>query len=53
LYRSAEGARLYEKWFLQKIPPKGLKLNVPIGAELKKAFAAPTDSPDPDSYKLM
>jgi len=26
---------------------------VPIGAELKKAFAAPTDSPDPDSYKLM
>jgi glutamate/aspartate transport system substrate-binding protein len=53
LYRSAEGARLYEKWFLQKIPPKGQKLNVPIGAELKKAFAAPTDSPDPDSYKLM
>jgi len=53
LYRSAEGQKLYEKWFMQKIPPKGLNLNVPIGAELKKAFAKPTDSPDPDSYKVM
>jgi hypothetical protein len=26
---------------------------VPMGAELKKAFAKPTDSPDPDSYKAM
>ena len=50
LYQSAEGERLYAKWFLQKIPPKGLNLNVPLGAKLKKAFAKPTDSPDPDSY---
>src|SRR5579863_2291923 len=53
LYRSAEGEKLYAKWFLEKIPPKGLNLNVPMGAELKKAFAKPTDSPDPDSYKAM
>jgi glutamate/aspartate transport system substrate-binding protein len=53
LYQSAEGQRLYEKWFMQKIPPKGLNLNVPMGTELKKAFAKPTDSPDPDSYKAM
>jgi glutamate/aspartate transport system substrate-binding protein len=53
LYQSPEGQRLYDKWFMQKIPPKGLNLNVPIGAELKKAFAKPTDSPDPDSYKAM
>jgi glutamate/aspartate transport system substrate-binding protein len=53
LYQSAEGEKLYVKWFLQKIPPKGLNLNVPMGAELKKAFAKPTDSPDPDSYKAM
>jgi hypothetical protein len=26
---------------------------VPIGAELKKAFAKPSDSPDPDSYKTL
>jgi glutamate/aspartate transport system substrate-binding protein len=53
LYQSAAGERLYDKWFMQKIPPKGLNLNVPIGAELKKAFAKPSDSPDPDSYKAM
>ncbi|HET7889702.1 MAG TPA: amino acid ABC transporter substrate-binding protein, partial [Bradyrhizobium sp.] len=53
LYQSAEGEKLYAKWFLQKIPPKGLNLNVPLGAELKKAFGKPTDSPDPDSYKAM
>jgi glutamate/aspartate transport system substrate-binding protein len=53
LYQSAEGRKLYEKWFLQKIPPKGLNLNVPMGGELKKAFAKPSDSSDPDSYKAM
>src|ERR1700731_1698086 len=53
LYQSAEGQKLYAKWFLQKIPPKGLNLNWPIGAERKKAFAKPSDSPDPDSYKAM
>ena len=53
LYQSPEGQKLYDKWFTQKIPPKGLNLNVPIGAELKKAFAKPSDSPDPDSYKAM
>jgi glutamate/aspartate transport system substrate-binding protein len=53
LYQSADGQKLYDKWFMQKIPPKGLNLNVPIGAELKKEFAKPSDSPDPDSYKAM
>jgi glutamate/aspartate transport system substrate-binding protein len=53
LYQSPEGQKLYDKWFMQKIPPKGLNLNVPIGAELKKAFARPSDSPDPDSYRAM
>jgi glutamate/aspartate transport system substrate-binding protein len=53
LFQSAEGQRLYDKWFTQKIPPKGLNLNVPISAELKHEFAKPSDSPDPDSYKAM
>src|SRR6202162_2774237 len=35
LYQSGEGQKLYDKWFMQKIPPKGLNLNVPISAELK------------------
>ncbi|HXL12911.1 MAG TPA: amino acid ABC transporter substrate-binding protein [Bradyrhizobium sp.] len=51
LYQSAEGERLYDKWLMQKIPPKGLNLNTPISPELKRAFAKPSDSPDPDSYK--
>src|SRR5580693_7926292 len=35
LYQSPDGAKLYAKWFQQKIPPKGLNLNVPLGPELK------------------
>src|SRR5246127_2553626 len=53
LYTSGEGLKLYDKWFMQKIPPKGLNLNTPIGPELKHEFAKPSDSPDPDSYKAM
>src|SRR3954453_6224077 len=52
LYQSAEGPKIYEKWFMQKIPPKGLNLNVPIGPEQKKAFAKPSDSPDPDASAM-
>jgi len=52
LYQSAEGPKLYEKWFMQKIPPKGLNLNVPMGAELRHEFAKPSDSSDPDVYKV-
>jgi glutamate/aspartate transport system substrate-binding protein len=53
LYTSGEALKLYDKWFTQKIPPKGLNLNTPIGPELKAEFAKPSDSPDPDSYKAM
>jgi glutamate/aspartate transport system substrate-binding protein len=53
LYQGGEGERLYNKWFMQKIPPKDLNLNVPISAELKHEFTKPSDSPDPDSYKAM
>jgi len=52
LYKSPEGIKLYEKWFLQPIPPKGLVLNVPMSPALKKAFATPSDSPDPVSYAV-
>lgn len=53
LYKSPDGAKLYDKWFMQKIPPKGLNLNVPMGPEQKKAFAQPSDSPEPDAYTAM
>jgi glutamate/aspartate transport system substrate-binding protein len=53
LFTSGEGQKLYDKWFMQKIPPKGLNLNTPISPELKAEFAKPSDSPEPDSYKAM
>jgi glutamate/aspartate transport system substrate-binding protein len=53
VYTSGEGQKLYDKWFMAKIPPKGLNLNTPISKELKAEFAKPSDSPDPDSYKAM
>ncbi len=53
LYQSADGPKLYEKWFMQRIPPKGLNLNVPMGAELRHEFAKPSDSSDPEAYKVM
>ena len=53
LYQSPEGPKLYDKWFMQKIPPKGLNLNVPMGAELQHEFTKPSDSSDPDAYKVM
>ena len=44
------GAAIYAKWFTQPIPPKGLNLNVPMSAQMKKQFANPSDSPDPAAY---
>jgi len=50
LYKSPEMLVLYSKWFEKPIPPKGLVLNQPVSPDLKKAFANPTDNPDPASY---
>ena len=50
LYKSPEGLALYNKWFTQPIPPKGLNLNVPLNAGMKKVLESPKDSPDPAQY---
>jgi glutamate/aspartate transport system substrate-binding protein len=50
LYQSPEMAALYAKWFTQPIPPKGANLNIPMSPAMKRAFARPTDSPDPSTY---
>ncbi|MBV8166724.1 MAG: amino acid ABC transporter substrate-binding protein [Alphaproteobacteria bacterium] len=42
--------KLYAKWFLEPIPPKGVSLNLPMTATLKKTYANPIDSPDPAAY---
>ena len=51
LYKSGEIEKIYHKWFLSKIPPKGINLDFPISDSLKKVFANPTDSPDPKVYE--
>ncbi|HSN22060.1 MAG TPA: amino acid ABC transporter substrate-binding protein [Usitatibacter sp.] len=51
VYKSGEINKIYDKWFLKKIPPKGINLNVPMSAALKKVIAHPTDSGDEKDYK--
>lgn len=38
-----EMARLYDKWFLGPVPPKGLILNMPMGYLLRDLMHYPTD----------
>jgi glutamate/aspartate transport system substrate-binding protein len=42
---SGEGEKLYQKWFLSPIPPKGINLNLPMSDEMKKLFKHPNDTP--------
>src|SRR6476660_245995 len=51
VYKSGEINKIYDKWFLQPVPPKGVNLNVPMGASFKKVVAKPTDSGDPKDYQ--
>jgi len=51
LYKSGEINKIYEKWFLKPTPPRGINLNVPMGAPFKKVVANPTDSGDPKDYQ--
>jgi glutamate/aspartate transport system substrate-binding protein len=51
LYTSGAIKPIYEKWFLKPVPPKGINLNVPMSDPLKKVFAKPTSSGDPNDYK--
>ena len=50
LFRSPEGRALYDRWFTQAIPPRGLNLNLPMAPVLQRAFQDPSDSPDPAHY---
>ncbi|MDY7546457.1 amino acid ABC transporter substrate-binding protein [Glaciimonas sp. CA11.2] len=53
VYKSGEINKIYAKWFLAAIPPKGITLNIPMSPELKAAFAKPTDSGDPATYAAV
>ena len=51
LYKSGDAVqRLYQKWFMSPIPPKGINLRFPMPPQLEMVLANPTDSGDPAAY---
>jgi ABC-type amino acid transport substrate-binding protein len=45
LMDSGEFTRLYQKWFLSPIPPRGVTLNAPMSQELQDNLKAKSDKP--------
>ena len=45
LAKSGEVAKLYDKWFMQPIPPSNTKVGLPASEATKAAWANPTDKP--------
>ena len=50
LYKSPDIEKIYDRWFMEPVPPRGLNFHVPMPASLKKSFNNPSDNPDPASY---
>lgn len=40
---SGEAEKIYAKWFMNPIPPKGLNLNMPLSDDMKVLMKAPSD----------
>ncbi|MFK3970291.1 glutamate/aspartate ABC transporter substrate-binding protein [Pseudomonas sp. NPDC087358] len=47
-YKSGEINKIYDKWFTQPIPPKGLNLMFPMSDKVKELISSPNDKPAPD-----
>ena len=44
-------AKLYDKWFMQPIPPNNVKIGLPLSEATKEAWAHPNDKPM-ESYEI-
>lgn len=53
LYTSGDVIKIYNKWFLNPIPPKGVNMNFALTPQLKYVYAHPTDSGDPAAYATV
>lgn len=51
MMKSGEMAKLYDKWFMQPIPPSNTKVGLPLSEATKAAWAAPNDKPVEDYAK--
>ena len=45
LIKTGELAKLYDKWFVQPIPPKNTRVGLPASEATKAAWATPNDNP--------
>lgn len=45
IMKSGEINRIYDKWFMKPIPPRGVNMNFPMSAELAAVFKSPNDRP--------
>ena len=43
LEKSGEAEKIYAKWFLAPVPPKGLNLNFPMSDDMKALIKNPND----------
>ncbi|MFM8898930.1 MAG: amino acid ABC transporter substrate-binding protein [Burkholderiales bacterium] len=51
LFKSGEIAKVWDKWFLQPIPPSNTKVGLAVSASTKDAWANPNDKPMEDYAK--
>jgi glutamate/aspartate transport system substrate-binding protein len=51
MIKKGELARLYDKWFVQPIPPKNTRVGLPVSETTKAAWANPNDKPAEDYAK--
>jgi glutamate/aspartate transport system substrate-binding protein len=49
--RSGDLAKLWDKWFLQPIPPKNVRVGLPLSESTKQAWATPNNKPMEDYAK--
>ena len=45
LVKSGDIQKIYDKWFIQPIPPKNISVNMPATADTKAAWANLNDKP--------
>ncbi|MCY4755685.1 amino acid ABC transporter substrate-binding protein [Pelomonas aquatica] len=51
MMKSGDLAKVYDKWFMQPIPPTNTKIGLPLSAANKDAWANPNDKPMEDYAK--
>jgi len=51
LIKTGELAKIYDKWFVQPIPPKNTRVGLPASETTKAAWANPNDKPAEDYAK--